>query len=151
ATTVGDLMFGLTVFTPSHTRNQYEESLHHDPTDAGILYAQFRKVPGMLGPGQAMDLELSRRILQEVSAAVVGGDETAIYPLNIEFRTGEHTLASIRTPIVFLNFSKKQRVATTRLRLGWSFELHRPIDYGPDGVYNDAGLQEAVAPGGQLA
>ncbi|HXJ64406.1 MAG TPA: DUF6049 family protein [Actinomycetota bacterium] len=146
-----DLSFGLTVFTPSRSRNQYEESLRHDPSDAGDLYARFGKITGTLAPGATMDLELSRKIIRDVAATVVGGNETAVYPMNIELRSGDRTLASIRTPIVFLNFAKRQVVATTRLRLGWSFALHQGIDYGADGTYLDGSLQDAVAPGGRLA
>src|SRR5437763_15355794 len=46
ATNVGSvdvtkMSFGITVFTSAHTRTQYEESLHDDPTGAGALFASF--------------------------------------------------------------------------------------------------------------
>src|SRR5262249_54514157 len=91
----GDLTFGLTVFTPSRTRNQYEESLHRDPTDAGDFYAGFDIVPGQIEPGRTVDLELSPGIVEALGEALTARSETAIYPMNIELRSGDRTLASI--------------------------------------------------------
>jgi uncharacterized protein DUF6049 len=145
------LTFGITVFTPSHTRNEYESSLHEDPVGAGPIYADFPIVTGKLIPGGRRVFTLSKETLDGVSAAVERGNETAIYPTNIELRSGDRTLASIRTPIVFLNFSKHQRVATTRLRMAWMFDLHHGIDYGSDGTYLNTDLQSQVAPNGRLA
>src|SRR4051812_17249429 len=148
---VGDLTFGLTMFTATRTRNQYEESLRRDPSDSRVLFASFDLIPGTLTPGQPRDFLLSETILKEVGEKLLQGDETAVYPLNIELRSGDDTLASIRTPIVFLNFAKDQKVAETRLRLGWSFELHHPVDFDTHGTFLDTSLEEAVAPGGRLA
>jgi len=145
-----DLTFNLTLFTPSRTRNEYEASLHRDPADPGSLYANFTNV-GVLKAGQSDDLQFSKDIIDNVGNILVERNETAIYPMKIELRSGDRTIGSIRTAIVFLNFSKHQRVATTRLRLAWTFALHHGIDYGADGVYRDTTLQEAVAPGGRLA
>jgi hypothetical protein len=144
-----DLSFGVTVFQPTRTRNEYEESLHRDPT--GVLFARFDDVPGKLIPAGRRVLRLSDQIIREVGETVAGGDETAVYPMSVELRSGDHTLASVRTPIVFLNFAEHQVVATTRLRMSWVFALHQGIAFGPDGTFLDSSLQSAVAPTGRLA
>ncbi len=146
----GDLTFGVTVFTPSHTRNEYEDSLREDP-QGGAIYAGFDLVRGRLIPGARRVLTLSTPKVQALGAAILQGNETAIYPMDVELRSGDRTLASIRTPIVFLDFTKHQRVATTRLRLAWTFALHKGIDYGPDGTYLNTALQSQVSPNGRLA
>jgi hypothetical protein len=146
-----DLQFGLTVFTPSHTRNEYEDSLREDPAGSGPLYANFAPVTGTLAPGGRRVVTLNKSIVEDVSAALVRGEQTAIYPADIELRSGDRTLASIRTPIVFLDLAEHQRAPTTRLRLAWTFVLHEGIDYGPDGTYLNAALQSQVAPNGRLA
>ncbi|MFL5799278.1 MAG: DUF6049 family protein [Actinomycetota bacterium] len=147
----GNLSFGITVFTPSRSRNQYDESLHTDPPDSGVRFANFDLVPGKLEPGERRVLGLSKSILDALGSALAQGDEHAIYPMKIELRSGDTTLATIRTPIVFLNFPKGQRFAVERLRMAWIFSLHRPIEYGPLGTFLGTGLQSDVAPGGSLA
>jgi len=148
---VSDLSFGITVFTRAHTRTQYEQSLRGDPPDAGVLFARFELVPGELEPGQSQSLTLERTIVDDVGRALAEGGQTAVYPMKVELRSGDETVAALRTPIVWLDFGKHQRVAATRLRVGWSFVLHRPIDYLPDGTFRRPALQDAVAPTGRLA
>jgi Family of unknown function (DUF6049) len=148
---VGDLTFGVTVFTPSRTRNQYEASLRSDPPDAGTLFAQFDVGLGKLEPGEHRTLQLSDTILANLGSALVQQDEHAIYPMKVELRSGDRELAVIRAPILFLNFPKDQRFAETRLRMAWVFSLHRPISYGPKGDFLGAGLERDIAPGGSLS
>src|SRR3954462_12824509 len=75
-----DLTFGITVFTPSRSRNQYEESLRRDPTDAGVDFASFADVPGTIAPGDRRVLRLSRGIVDGIAQTLLRGDETAVYP-----------------------------------------------------------------------
>ncbi len=148
---VSDLWFGITVFTPARTRTQYERSLTGDPPDAGVLFARFERVPGEIGPGQAQGVTLAQTIVDYLGRALTEGDETAVYPMKVELRSGDETVAALRSPIVFLNFANHQHVAATRLRLGWAFVLHHPIDYFPDGTFRHPALQDDAAPTGRLA
>jgi Family of unknown function (DUF6049) len=150
---VTDMSFGITVFTSAHTRTQYDQSLHADPTGAGALFANFDLVPGRLAPGATLPLALSGTTEAGVEQAILQGDQTAVYPTKVELRSGEETVGELRSPIVFLHFPKHERIARTRLRLGWTFVLHRPVDLVPDGTatFRDASLQDSVAPGGRLA
>jgi hypothetical protein len=146
---VGDLSFGVTVFTPSHTRNQYEASLRQDPPDSLTLFARFDGLR-RLEPGEHRTLQLSQAIRTDLAAALVQHDEHAIFPMKIELRSGDQELAIIRAPILFLNFPPDQPFAAARLRLAWVFSLHRPIAYGPDGTFRGTGLERDIAPGGSL-
>jgi hypothetical protein len=148
---VGNLSFGITVFQASRSRNQYDESLRTDPPDSGVLFARFDYPPGKLEPGDRRVLGLSKSILEDLAGALAQGDENAIYPMKVELRSGDSSLATIRAPIIFLNFPKGQRFAVERLRMAWIFSLHRPIEYGPKGTFLGTGLQSDVAPGGSLA
>src|SRR4029079_3142149 len=59
------LEFGLTVFSPSITRNEYEESLRRDPEGSNVKYARFPQVPGTLAPGETREIELSESVVQQ--------------------------------------------------------------------------------------
>ncbi len=148
---VGNLLFGITVFTPSRSRNQYNESLHTDPSDSGVLFARFDLVPGKLEPGERKVLRLSNGIVTDLAGALFQGDQFANYPMKVELRSGDNAVATIRAPILFLNFPEGQRVASTRLRMAWVFSLHRPIAYGPNGTFLRNELPSDIAPGGSLA
>src|SRR2546430_3139286 len=69
--TAGDLSFGVTVFTPSRTRNQYEDSLREDPAGAGVLFARFPLVRTTIPRGGQLKLRLTPRVAQEVGEAIL--------------------------------------------------------------------------------
>ncbi len=96
-------------------------------------------------------MTLAQTIVDYLGRALTEGDETAVYPMKVELRSGDETVAALRSPIVFLNFANHQHVAATRLRLGWAFVLHHPIDYFPDGTFRHPALQDDAAPTGRLA
>src|SRR3954464_976081 len=89
-----DLTFNLTLFTPSRTRNQYEESLHRDPVGALDLYANFVNL-GVLKAGASVDLQFSEDIVQTVGSILAEKNETAIYPMNIDVRSGDRATGSL--------------------------------------------------------
>jgi hypothetical protein len=146
---VGNLSFGITVFTPSRSRNQYHASLRTDPPDD--FFARFDVGLGTLAPGQRRILKLSPGIVQDVAEDLVRQSETDIYPMKVELRSGDTTVATLRAPILFLHFPKDQRYPTARLRMSWVFSLDRPVAQGPNGAFHGTRLQSDIAPGGSLA
>jgi hypothetical protein len=146
-----DLSLGITVFSPVRSRTAYNQSLTQDPTDSVTLFALTLPLRGMLGPGE------TRTFLQkpiDLSAAagepITGRGETAIYPLVLDLRSRDLDVATIRSPLVFLDFPPGQRRAMTPLRLSWTFVLDKPILFGPDGVFDADSVRLLLAPGGRL-
>ncbi|MEX0743232.1 MAG: DUF6049 family protein, partial [Actinomycetota bacterium] len=97
---------------------------------------------GTIEPGQTRDFELT--FLLDESAGL-DPDDTGVYPLKIDLRSGFTSLGAIRTPVVFL-----VRQPEEPLRLSWTFVLHHPIEFGPSGEFTSTEIETALAPGGRL-
>ena len=55
------------------------------------------------------------------------------------------SVAQLRTPVIFL-----VREPEVPLTLSWTFVLHHPITFAPDGTFTDPSLEVALGPGGRL-
>ncbi|MEX2405745.1 MAG: DUF6049 family protein, partial [Actinomycetota bacterium] len=106
------------------------------------LKAETRPREGTIEPGQTRDFELT--FLLDESAGL-DPDDTGVYPLKIDLRSGFTSLGAIRTPVVFL-----VRQPEEPLRLSWTFVLHHPIEFGPGGEFTSTEIETALAPGGRL-
>jgi uncharacterized protein DUF6049 len=137
---IGDLAIGVTLYGRVLSRTAFEDSLLSDPSLA--LKAETRPREGTIEPGETRDFELT--FLLDDSAGL-DPDDSGIYPLKIDLRSGFTSLGAIRTPVVFL-----VRQPVEPLRLSWTFVLHHPIEFGPDGEFTSTELETALAPGGRL-
>jgi hypothetical protein len=136
---IGELSIGLTLYGRVATRTAYEASLGADP--AFVIKAETRAREGTLDPGVPRDFELT---FQLDETAGLDPDDSGIYPLKIDLRTGLTSVAAIRTPVLFLVREPEEPLA-----LSWTFVLHHPIAVAPDGTFSDD-LELALEPGGRI-
>jgi len=138
---VGDLSLGLTLWGPTVSRTAFEESLVADPTTA-VIQAETLRREGELPRGGERVFELHL----ELTSPGISTTQSQIYPLKVDLRSGLTSVAALRTPVIFL-----VRRPLTPLNLAWTFVLHEPIDFSPDGVFQSPALEQSLAPGGRLA
>lgn len=140
-TALDGLSVAITLWSAVRSRTTYEESLHADPVGADIVASRTVAVSGVIQPGATREIPLTVGL-----ANLIGGDQSLVYPMRVELKRGELTLATIRTPVVFLVRNPKVPLA-----LSWTFVLHQPVLFGPDGRFRSAALERSVSPGGRLA
>jgi hypothetical protein len=138
---VGDLSIGLTLWEPVLSRTAFEDSLVADPTTAVVQAETFRR-EASIGGGEARDFELH----MDLTSPGVSTTRSDVYPLKVDLRSGLTSVAALRIPVVFL-----VKRPVTPLDLAWTFVLHEPIGFSPDGVFRSPALERSLAPGGQLA
>lgn len=139
-TALDELSIGVTLYGRVISRTAFEQSLLSDPALA--LEVETRAREGVLEPGEIRDFELTFLL----DSDGIDPDDSGVYPLKIDLRSRSISIAAIRTPVVFL-----VRLPDEPLRLSWTFVLHHPIEFGPDGVFTSPALETALAPGGRLA
>jgi hypothetical protein len=140
ATPLDELSIGVTLYGRASSRTAFEESLESDPALA--LEVETRTREGVLEPREPRDFELTFLL----DSAGIDPDDSGVYPLKVDLRSESISIAAIRTPVVFL-----VRQPVEPLRLSWTFVLHHPIEFGPDGVFTSPALETALAPSGRLA
>jgi hypothetical protein len=133
------LTLTLSIGFPVKSRSAYEESLTSDPTSP--LFAATYAENGSIEVGMSRSF-LIRQPLDQVSG--LDGD-WVLYPMRIELRAVDQPLATIRTPMVFVNTPP-----TVPLQLAWSFVLSEPMQVGPDGVFQPGPIEADIARGGRL-
>jgi len=136
---IGELSIGVTLYGRVITRTAYESSLTADPSFA--LAAETLSREGVLEPGVPRDFELTFSL-----GAGLDPDDSGVYPLKVDLRSGFTSLAAIRSSVVFLVRQPEQPLA-----LSWTFVLHHPITFGTDGVFTSDSLEVALSPGGGIA
>lgn len=139
-TPVGELSIGVSLYARLITRTAYEESLVEDR--GFVIDAETFAREGTLEPGVARDFEIELPL----DSPGIDPDQSGVHPLKVELRSGLTSLASLRTPVVFLVREPEQPLALSVI-----FVLDHPITFGPDGVFTSTALEEALAPGGRLA
>jgi hypothetical protein len=137
-----DLSVGWTLWTPVSTRTDFEDSLTTDPESAQAVAGNTIVQEGTIGPGGSRVFTVRMTLESEGISAT----ESRIYPLKIDLRTGFTSLAALRTPVIFL-----VRQPQTPLRLVWTFVLHEPVSFDPNGVFTSTSLERDLAQGGRLA
>ena len=138
-TPIGELSIGVTLYGRVITRTAYESSLVADPSFALTAVTLARE--GVLDPGAPRDFELTFSL-----GSGIDPDDSGVYPLKVDLRSGFTSLAAIRTSVVFLVRQPEQPLA-----LSWTFVLHHPIAFGPDGAFSSDALEVALSPGGRIA
>ena len=133
-----ELAVGITLYSRVLSRSAYEASLSTDPSLA--LEAQTLPREGAIEPGQTRDFEVSMSLDQGIDP-----DQSGVYPLKVDLRSGITSVAAVRTPAIFL-----VRDPEIPLGLSWTLVLSHPISFAPDGTFTDPSLEIALAPGGRL-
>src|SRR5207249_2224854 len=112
---MADLPVALSIFSPARSRSLFELSLQRDAT------AVLSTVPYLLGgglqPGQTRPFSI-REQLDQLGPL----DETALFPVKIEFRSADVSEATLRTPMVFLIEHPE-----VPLQLSWTWVLDAPL------------------------
>ena len=137
-TPLDELAIGVTLYSRVLSRSAYEASLVSDPSlviDAGTLPRE-----GVIEPGATRDFEVSLLLDSGIDP-----DQSGVYPLKVDLRSGITSVAALRTPAIFL-----VRQPEIPLDLSWTFVLAHPITFAPDGTFTDPSLETALAPGGRL-
>ena len=133
------LAVGLTLYSRILSRSAYEASLTTDPEVALKAHTFTRE--GAIQPGGTRDFEVSMMLDTGLDP-----DQSGVYPLKVDLRSGATSVAAIRTPAIFL-----VREPEIPLTLSWTFVLSHPITFAPDGTFIDPSLETSLAPGGRLA
>jgi hypothetical protein len=139
ASAVDDLSIGVALYGRAISRSAYEASLTTDP--AVIIDAATFGREDTLEPGVPREFEVSLTLDSGIDP-----DDSGVYPLKVELRSGFTSLAAIRSAVVFL-----VREPEIPLSLSWTFVLQQPIVLGPDGTFTSTALEEALEPEGRLA
>ncbi|TMK48517.1 MAG: hypothetical protein E6G55_01950, partial [Actinobacteria bacterium] len=137
-----DLSVGWTLWGPVFTRTDFEDSLTADPENAVAIGGDTIVQGGTIEPGGSRVFTV--RLTLESDG--ISATESLIYPLKIDLRTGFTSLAALRTPVIFL-----VRQPQTPLRVAWTFVLHEPVSFEPNGVFTSTALEQDLAQGGHLA
>lgn len=137
-----DLSVGWTLWGPVFTRTDFEDSLTADPENAVAIGGDTIVQGGTIEPGGSRVFTV--RLTLESDG--ISATESLIYPLKIDLRTGFTSLAALRTPVIFL-----VRQPQTPLRVAWTFVLHEPVSFEPNGVFTSTALEQDLAQGGRLA
>lgn len=138
--TITELAIGVTLYSRVITRSSYEQSLITDPPL--VIDAETLAREGELVPGAVRDFEVSFTL----DSPGLDADQSGVYPMKIDLRSGLTSVGAIRTPAIFL-----VRQPELPLALSWTMVLHHPISFGPDGTFLDDSLEVALAPGGPIA
>ena len=136
---ISDLSIGVTLYGRVITRSAYQVSLVSDP--AVVLDAETLGREGQVPAAATRDFEVTFTLDSGIDP-----DQSGVYPLKVDLRSGVTSIAAIRTPVVFLVTEPVQP-----LTLSWTFVLDHPISFGPDGVFTNTSLETSLAPGGRLA
>ena len=137
---IEELSIGVTLSGRLLSRGAFEASLLADPELA--LDAETLARDGAIAPGEVREFDVTFAM----DSPGISPDESGVYPLKVDLRSGFTSLAAIRSSVVFLVREPEEPVA-----LSWTFVLHHPIEFGPDGVFASAELETSLAPGGRLA
>ena len=137
-TPLDELAIGVTLYSRVLSRSAYEASLTSDPSiviDGGTLSRE-----GPIAPGATRDFEVPLTL-----GPGIDPDQSGVYPLKIDLRSGIESVAELRTPVIYL-----VREPEIPLGLSWTFVLSHPITFAPDGTFTDPSLELALGPGGRL-
>src|SRR3954470_7972608 len=137
--TLSDLSAQITVLQPVSSVSQFQLSLTGDPTlTQGV--AIMKPLSGTLEPNSSRTFTVSRNLKFLPNVA------SLLYPMKIDFGSGSRSLATLRTPVIYLVETPK-----TPLGLAWTFVLDAPIVFQPGGVFRNPTLERQLATGGRLA
>jgi hypothetical protein len=138
---IEDLTIGVTLFGRVLSRSAYEQALAADPIPAVVIEAETLAREGAIAPGQSRVFELQLLI----DDPGISSTQSSIYPLKVDVRSAGIPLAALRTPAIHLVRQPEQPIA-----IAWTFTLHEPISFRPDGVFVSPALEQELDTGGRL-
>jgi hypothetical protein len=118
------------------SRVQYETALADGPPFAAAADRIF--LADDLEPGKTTDVKI------EIDTSETGAieDDSGVYPLQIELRSGDELTASMVTAVIHI-FQPPQK----RVWFSWWTEIATPIAFGPDGALIDLGFESSLESG----
>ncbi len=138
---LGELTIGVTLFGRVLSRTAYERSLLADPVPAVVVEAETYAREGPLEPGASRVFELALAL----DAPGIDTTSSGIYPLKVDLRIDGAPVAAIRTSAIYLVRQPEQP-----LSMSWTFVLHHPVVFRPDGVFTSTALEDALEPSGRI-
>ncbi|MBI4259869.1 MAG: hypothetical protein HY658_04825 [Actinobacteria bacterium] len=137
-----ELTLAVTVADRVGSRSAYALSLSADATPA--LSIRTTPIGGALRAGESRRIEVEEDLAAVLRQA--GRHATGVYPVTVELRSEGLAVARLRTPAVYLSREPEQP-----LNLAWTFVLHVPVTYGPDGLFLTPAVERSVAVGAPLS
>lgn len=132
------LSVALTIEAQARSRSHYDLSLRAEATSPIFTYA-FAQTGSIPAHGSK-----SFSIHQSLELLTARGVE-GLYPLEIELRSDDLPIGSMRTPLIFL-----LEDPAVPLNLSWTWVLSAPVQQRPDGAFVSESLERSIAPGGRL-
>jgi hypothetical protein len=137
--TIPDAVIGWRLGPKVVSRVQYETALADGPPFAAAADTVSRA--GDLEPGQATEVAI--KIDTSETGAIE--DDSGVYPLQIELRSGDELTASMTTAVIHI-FQPPEKPVW----FSWWTEVATPIAFGPDGTLIDLGFESALESGGGI-
>ena len=137
--TIPDAVIGWRLGPKVVSRVQYETALADGPLFAAAADTVFRA--GDLEPGESTDVAI--KIDTSETGAIE--DDSGVYPLQIELRSGEELTASMTTAVIHI-FQPPEKP----IWFSWWTEVATPIAFGPDGTLIDFGFESTLETGGGI-
>ena len=137
--TITDPVVGWQLGRKVESRLDYETALVDGPES--IAAADTVVLPDDLPAGASTDVTV------KIDTAETGAieDDSLVYPLQLELRSGDHIAGSITTAVIHI-----VRPPLKRVWFSWWTEIATPIAFGPDGTLIDAGFESTLASGGGI-
>jgi hypothetical protein len=137
--TIPDAVIGWRLGPKVLSRVRYETALGDGPPYAAA--ADTVSHAGDLEPGEATDLAI--KIDTSETGAIE--DDSGVYPLQIELRSGDQLTTSMTTAVIHIFQPPEKRVW-----FSWWTEVATPIAFGPDGTLIDLGFESTLESGGGI-
>jgi hypothetical protein len=135
--TIPDARVGWRLGPKVVSRVEYETALADGPSFAAAADTVFR--PGDLEPGEVTDVAI------KIDASETGAieDDSGVYPLQIELRSGDELTATMNSAVIHIFQLPPQKPVW----FSWWTEVATPIAFGPDGTLIDLGFESSLESG----
>ncbi|HEX4941257.1 MAG TPA: hypothetical protein VFW51_01895 [Actinomycetota bacterium] len=137
--TIPDAVIGWRLGPKVVSRVQYETALEDGPPFAAAADTVSRA--GDLEPGQVTDVAI--KIDTSETGAIE--DDSGVYPLQIELRSGDELTTSMTTAVIHILQPPEKPIW-----FSWWTEVATPIAFGPDGSLIDLGFESTLESGGGI-
>ncbi len=142
-TSVSDLSVTVTIGDVLRSRTEYNSLLDNGLTTPPIFAVTFQQ-DGSLDPGQPRRFEVAVD-LSTTQIQSKPGDDSAVFPAQIDLRTSNQTIASLAVPLI-----RVLQRPEAPLQIAWWIEVAAPPAIDPDGKLAAPGIEVAIAKRGWL-
>jgi hypothetical protein len=136
---IADLEITVSIYNPTRSRSEYEQTLDADPL-LTLIEARSFGVGGTLDPGASRTLAIQWRPLN-----LLAREESALHPMKIQLASEGVELGSLRTVLVYIN-----ERPVLPLNVSLTFVLDERAAIRPGGAFADDRLERSLQPGGRL-